>query len=318
MGNCFHPKTDAIAPLNRSENARGMAYAASIPLSSSEYISCLAGEASHCCMSQDNFVSVISNFALKAHFDAAVGMVKCVCFKGESVFAGGKVIRQMSSDGQRQGELVGHELPVTTVDGCPKAELLASGSRDYTVRIWDIPTQKQASMAKINWNVVTCVKWLPERQLLVQCSEDLQLRLWDIRERPIRPAMSLTVGNNFATRCDVSEDYILTAHRGFNAEGCEAKMWDIRQEKHLVTFSGHKQSVEGAVFCAGKIFTCAQDGGIRRFGLDGSLEESWHHPSRHPFLHMIPYRNGLLAATSPAVLHFFEPVEPLTHAMGTM
>jgi hypothetical protein len=35
-------------------------------------------------------------------------------------------------------------------------------------------------------------------------------------------------------------------------------------------------------------------------------------------LHMIPYRKGLMAATSPAVLHFFEPVEPLTHAMGTL
>lgn len=318
MGNCFHPRTDVVTPLGRSDNSRVVAYAASIPLTSSEYISALAGEESRCCLAQDHFLSVISNFALKSHFDASVGMVKCIALKGDNIYAGGKVIRQMGSDGQKLGELLGHELPATTIDCCPKSDLLASGSRDYSVRIWDLPTQKQIAISKVNWNVVTCVKWLPVRQLLVQCSEDLQLRLWDIRERPIRATMALTVGNNFATRCDVSEDYILTAHRGFNAEGCEAKMWDIRNEKHLMTFGNHKQSVESAVFCIGKVFTCAQDGGIRRFGLDGNMEECWQHPSRHPFLHMIPYRKGLMTATSPAVLHFFEPVEPLTHAMGTL
>ena len=319
MGNCFTPKVYQINPVVRHDNPRVQTYAENIPLSSGEYISSLYSDGASCVIAQDNFVSVITNFTIKAHFDASVGMAKCAAVKADQLFVGGKVIRQLSVRGERVGEMTGHTLPVTTVDCCPKADLLASGSRDYSVRIWDIPTHKEISIAKVNWNVVTFVKWLPERRMLVQCSEDLQLRLWDVRESPIRATMAVTVGNNFATRCDVSEDLILTAHRGFNAEGCEAKMWDIRHEKLLMTFSGHKQSVESAVFCAGKVFTCGQDGGIRRFALDGTMEECWQHPSRHPFLHMVPYKEGLIAATSPAVLHYFAPVEPqIQHAMGNL
>jgi hypothetical protein len=61
MGNCFHPRTDVVTPLGRSDNSRVVAYAASIPLTSSEYISALAGEESRCCLAQDHFLSVISN-----------------------------------------------------------------------------------------------------------------------------------------------------------------------------------------------------------------------------------------------------------------
>jgi WD40 repeat protein len=84
-------------------------------------------------------------------------------------------------------------------------------------------------MRKIDRNVVTAVRWLAGSQFL-QCSEDLTLRLWDIRERPFKPGAEVKVGTNFATNCDISPDghLLVTGHRGFNSEGAEVKLWDIR------------------------------------------------------------------------------------------
>jgi hypothetical protein len=67
----------------------------------------------------------------------------------------------------------------------------------------------------------------------VECSEDLALRLWDIRARPFKPQVEFKVGTNFATNCDImsfeGEDlYLATGHRGFNNEGAEIKLWDLR------------------------------------------------------------------------------------------
>jgi WD40 repeat protein len=78
------------------------------------------------------------------------------------------------------------------------------------------------------------LKWLPNNNdLFVECSEDLTLRLWDIRARPFKPQVEFKVGTNFATNCDImsfeGEDlYLATGHRGFNNEGAEIKLWDLR------------------------------------------------------------------------------------------
>lgn len=81
--------------------------------------------------------------------------------------------------------------------------------------------------------------------MFIECSEDLTLRLWDVNQKPFKPAIEFKVGTNFATNCDIlsteNEDlYLATGHRGFNNEGAEVKLWDLRSfsaENLIYTYS---------------------------------------------------------------------------------
>lgn len=111
---------------------------------------------------------------------------------------------------------------------------MVSGGRDQTTRLWDVETQKQLTFRKIDRNVVTYLEWLPNSQdRFIELSEDLTLRLWDIKIKPFKPTIEVKIGTNFATTCDISTSEnralnIVTGHRGFNNEGAEIKLWDLR------------------------------------------------------------------------------------------
>ena len=70
---------------------------------------------------------------------------------------------------------------------------LASGSRDTSVRTWDVQTGQCTARVKTPRNLVTCLKYLPAESpaSLVQGGEDLRLRVWDVREGGLRPSLTI-------------------------------------------------------------------------------------------------------------------------------
>ena len=71
-------------------------------------------------------------------------------------------------------------------------------------------------------------------ELFVETSEDLYMRVFDTRVKPFKPVVEFKVDTNFAVTCDVwsegNEDrYLVTGHRGFNGEGADVKLWDLRK-----------------------------------------------------------------------------------------
>lgn len=60
------------------------------------------------------------------------------------------------------------------------------------------------------------------------------MRVFDIRVKPFKPVVEFKVDTNFAVSCDLwsegNEDkYLATGHRGFNGEGADVKLWDLRK-----------------------------------------------------------------------------------------
>lgn len=88
------------------------------------------------------------------------------------------------------------------------------------------------------------MKWVPEEpNLIVETSEDLHLRLFDLRKKPFKPIYEQKLETNFATFCDVQENLMVTAHRGFNNQGAEVKVWDLRKLVDM-TVQGESEASE--------------------------------------------------------------------------
>ncbi|XP_071802369.1 WD repeat-containing protein 31-like [Asterias amurensis] len=160
----------------------------------------------------------------------------------------------------------GHDLVVTGVDfGNGK---LCSGSRDNSLRQWDITTGQCINQSVIPRNLVTHLKCVPGENLVVQTSEDRCLRIWDTRT--LTEAHVFPKKQYIQTCCDVTPDgnYCLTSSNGVGGKGCEATLWDLRAQSLVAEYHGHQQTTSACCFIPNiyskpLIATCSNDGTIR-------------------------------------------------------
>ena len=98
--------------------------------------------------------------------------------------------------GAHQTTLTGHTKQVNSVAYAPDGNMIASGSTDGTVRLWDTATGKQKAI--LNWTswVSFLFSWLnapihsvaysPDGNTVAAVSLDRKLRLWDTRTRKLK------------------------------------------------------------------------------------------------------------------------------------
>ena len=87
-----------------------------------------------------------------------------------------------SEDGDWRGGVTGHTAPVNSLAFKPNSYLLASGSSDNTVRIWDVGDNnnlRHVSTLRGHTAVVYSVAWSPDGRTLASGSADGTVRLWN-------------------------------------------------------------------------------------------------------------------------------------------
>ena len=158
-----------------------------------------------------------------------------------------------------------HELSITALalsDGDGGARLL-SGSRDTTVRLWDVATGAACGRGALPRNLVTCARGVPGApSLFAQGSEDLSLRVWDARAGVLRAAQTFRGYVYFPLAVDCARvggggggggggasQYLLTSSKGFDGVGCEARLWDRRRaDREVLLMAGHQQDATACAF----------------------------------------------------------------------
>ncbi|NJL49449.1 MAG: NACHT domain-containing protein, partial [Leptolyngbyaceae cyanobacterium SM2_5_2] len=139
--------------------------------------------------------------------------------------------------------LRGHTDSVRSLAWDPTSQRLASGSADYTIRLWQVETGQCLRVIAGHTNKIRSVAWNPVQPLLASAGDDETLRLWDTETGE---QMRLLQGH---------DKWLLTVAwhpKGqWLASGSAdqtIRLWDSASGELLQVFSGHHSQVQSVAF----------------------------------------------------------------------
>jgi WD40 repeat protein len=109
----------------------------------------------------------------------------------------------------------------------PDGEMLATGSRDFTAKLWDVANERLKSTLKHDGKVIT-LAFSRDGRVLATGSEDRTARLWDVSTGQLRATLP---HNGTVWSIDFSPDGKLVATAADNDHS--VKLWDVATGKLL-------------------------------------------------------------------------------------
>jgi len=137
----------------------------------------------------------------------------------------------------------GHQLQVQRVSFSPDGKILASGSLDQTVKLWDVATGNLLRTLAGHTGEVLSVAFSPDGKSLASGGADKTIKFWDVatgREQ------KLLVGHRTrVTSLAFSSDGKLLASGG---QDSTVKVWEVTSGRTLETLAGHLDKVTSLSF----------------------------------------------------------------------
>lgn len=139
--------------------------------------------------------------------------------------------------------LLGHTNDVSSLAFSADAAILASGSYDNTVKLWNVNDRTLVTTLREHSDFVTSVAFSPDGQMLASGSRDKTIRLWNIANFEL------------ITTLEGHSDWVLSLAFSPDgktlASGCEDKtirLWDVTTHKMIDTFLGHTDGITTLAF----------------------------------------------------------------------
>jgi WD40 repeat protein/DNA-binding SARP family transcriptional activator len=167
-------------------------------------------------------------------------------------------------------ELRGHEAPVQTLSFSPHGSLLATGSKDGMVRLWDITNRQTIRVLHGHQDVVRTAVFSPDGAVLVTSGHDFTIRLWEVASGQLLQA--LYRHNHQIWGLAISADGKVLASGG--SDGV-VHLWDLAEPRRVQavrTLHGYVRPIYAlAISPRGDLFaTGEKDGAVRLWQLSPS------------------------------------------------
>ncbi|MCZ8226460.1 MAG: serine/threonine protein kinase [Microcystis sp. LE19-84.1B] len=133
--------------------------------------------------------------------------------------------------------LTGHSETVFSVAYSPDGRYLASGSKDKTIKIWEVATGKGLRTLTGHSGVVLSVAYSPDGRYLASGSQDKTIKIWEVATGKVR-----TLTGHYMTFWSVA----YSPDGRYLASGSSdktIKIWEVATGKELRTLTGHSMTV---------------------------------------------------------------------------
>ncbi len=142
--------------------------------------------------------------------------------------------------------LHGHTANVRSVVFSPDGSILASGSKDKTIRLWDTVThQPLGNPLQGHTDRVTQIAFSPDGKILASSSRDNTIRLWDVESRQ-------ALGDPLVGHTDRVNSLAFSPDGTTLVSGSHDKsliLWDVNNGQAIGTpLSAHKGAINSVVF----------------------------------------------------------------------
>ncbi|MCL1463820.1 WD40 repeat domain-containing protein [Argonema galeatum A003/A1] len=143
---------------------------------------------------------------------------------------------------QERNRLEGHSNWINSVTFSPDGKTLASGSRDTTIKLWDVKTGKLIRTIEHSGSIVS-LSFSPDGKTLASGGGDNTIKLWNVNTG--QEIKTLTKQGKYGFSISFSPDGKTLAS---GSEEKTIKIWDVKTGKEIITLNGHKADINSVSF----------------------------------------------------------------------
>ncbi|OVA05157.1 WD40 repeat [Macleaya cordata] len=161
--------------------------------------------------------------------------------------------------------LAGHQSAIYTMKFNPAGTIIASGSHDREIFLWNVHGEcKNFMVLKGHKNAVLDLQWTTDGYQIISASPDKTLRAWDVETG--KQIKKMVEHSSFVNSCCPSRRGPPLVVSG--SDDGTAKLWDLRQRGAIQTFPDKYQiTAVGFSDASDKIFTGGIDNDVKVWDL---------------------------------------------------